>query len=44
MTEEEFIKQFGEGVSTLFDRGLAEERRIPTSGSARISRRLTHGL
>jgi hypothetical protein len=25
MTEEEFIKQFGDGVSTLFDRGLGRE-------------------
>jgi hypothetical protein len=29
MTEEEFIKQFGEGVSTLFDRGLGREQTDP---------------
>jgi hypothetical protein len=29
MTEEEFIKQFGDGVSTLFDRGLGREQSDP---------------
>src|SRR5687767_9199159 len=29
MTEEEFIKQFGDGVSTLFDRGLNREQSDP---------------
>ena len=29
MTEEEFIKQFGDGVSTLFDRGLGREQTDP---------------
>ncbi|MGH2978484.1 MAG: hypothetical protein ACRDLQ_02455 [Solirubrobacterales bacterium] len=28
-TEEEFIKQFGDGVSTLFDRGLGREQTDP---------------
>ena len=29
LTEEEFIKQFGDGVSTLFDRGLGREQANP---------------
>jgi hypothetical protein len=29
MTEEEFIKQFGDGVSTLFDRGFGREQSDP---------------
>jgi hypothetical protein len=29
MSEEEFIKQFGEGISTLFDRGLGREQTNP---------------
>ena len=29
MTEEEFIKQFGDGVSTLFDRGLGGRQTDP---------------
>ena len=29
LTEEEFIKQFGDGVSTLFDRGLGQQQPDP---------------
>jgi hypothetical protein len=38
LTEEEFIKQFGEGISTLFDRGL---RRAHANPNDRIRRNLS---
>jgi hypothetical protein len=38
MTEEEFIKQFGDGVSTLFDRGLGQADADPND---RIRRNLS---
>jgi hypothetical protein len=38
MTEEEFIKQFGDGVSTLFDRGLGQADANPND---RIRRNLS---
>jgi hypothetical protein len=38
MTEEEFIKQFGDGVSTLFDRGLGQADADPNE---RIRRNLS---
>src|SRR5688572_17387183 len=35
MTEEEFIKQFGDGVSTLLDRGLGREQANPNDNVRR---------